>query len=210
MTPLAELDGAALLRAVIDDPADDVPRLAYADWLEENGQDERAAYIRGALAGICGTAWTRWPDSLHRLVGGPGRLEERGWSWVWRRGFIAAVHCPLAEWIAHGPALAAAHPLEEVRLSDRRPPRLAFRQQVVFWRWYVPPGGAAPGEDELPEDLFDAVHEGRAGRLPFDSEADALAALSRGCIAWARAGNPGAAKRNTAGNPGAGNPGSAG
>ena len=28
----------ALRRAVLDDPGDDLPRLAYADWLEEAGQ----------------------------------------------------------------------------------------------------------------------------------------------------------------------------
>ena len=32
--------GAGLLRAVLEDPADDVVRLVYADWLEERGEDE--------------------------------------------------------------------------------------------------------------------------------------------------------------------------
>lgn len=31
-------DGAAILQAIIDDPADDLPRLAYADWLDEQGR----------------------------------------------------------------------------------------------------------------------------------------------------------------------------
>lgn len=35
-----------LLRAVIADPADDLARLAYADALEEAGQDARAEFIR--------------------------------------------------------------------------------------------------------------------------------------------------------------------
>jgi uncharacterized protein (TIGR02996 family) len=45
--------GDALLRAVLDDPADGSVRLVYADWLEENGQGERAEFIRVqcALAG---------------------------------------------------------------------------------------------------------------------------------------------------------------
>jgi uncharacterized protein (TIGR02996 family) len=192
MTSLAELDGAALLRAVIDEPEDDLRRLVYADWLEEAGQDERAAYIRGALAGICGTAWTRWPDSLHRLVGSPGRLEERGWSWVWRRGFIAAVHCPLAEWIAHGPALAAAHPLQEVRLSDREPAARPWpNMATTVWRWYGGLAGGPSVPSDLPDALFDPTHDGRS-HLYFDTKQEALDALSRGCIAWARAGNPGA------------------
>lgn len=39
-------DGAVLFRAVCDNAADDTPRLAYADWLEENGNRERAEFIR--------------------------------------------------------------------------------------------------------------------------------------------------------------------
>jgi uncharacterized protein (TIGR02996 family) len=50
-------DGAGLLRAILDDPADDTPRLVYADWLEENGDAGgrlRAEFIRLQieLAGI--------------------------------------------------------------------------------------------------------------------------------------------------------------
>jgi uncharacterized protein (TIGR02996 family) len=35
-----------LLRAIIEDPEDDALRLVYADWLEENGETERADLIR--------------------------------------------------------------------------------------------------------------------------------------------------------------------
>jgi uncharacterized protein (TIGR02996 family) len=43
-------DGDALLRAICEHPWEDTPRLVYADWLDENGQPERAAYIRLAVA----------------------------------------------------------------------------------------------------------------------------------------------------------------
>jgi uncharacterized protein (TIGR02996 family) len=36
----------ALLRAIHTNPDDDTPRLVYADWLDENGQPERAELIR--------------------------------------------------------------------------------------------------------------------------------------------------------------------
>ena len=36
----------AFLRAIFDDPEDDTPRIIYADFLEENGQEDRAAFIR--------------------------------------------------------------------------------------------------------------------------------------------------------------------
>jgi uncharacterized protein (TIGR02996 family) len=36
----------ALFRAILDAPEDDLPRLAFADWLEEHGQADRAEFIR--------------------------------------------------------------------------------------------------------------------------------------------------------------------
>jgi uncharacterized protein (TIGR02996 family) len=39
-------DGEALFRAIIEDADEDVPRLAYADWLTENGDPYRAEFIR--------------------------------------------------------------------------------------------------------------------------------------------------------------------
>jgi uncharacterized protein (TIGR02996 family) len=39
-------DGEHLYRAILCDPADDTLRLAYADWLEENGEGEYGEFIR--------------------------------------------------------------------------------------------------------------------------------------------------------------------
>ena len=39
-------DGDALLRAICEHPAEDTPRLVYADWLQENGNADRAEFIR--------------------------------------------------------------------------------------------------------------------------------------------------------------------
>jgi uncharacterized protein (TIGR02996 family) len=36
----------AFLQAIREAPDDDAPRLVYADWLDENGQPERADFIR--------------------------------------------------------------------------------------------------------------------------------------------------------------------
>jgi uncharacterized protein (TIGR02996 family) len=36
----------AFLRAIFDAPDDDTPRLVYADFLQENGEEDRAAFIR--------------------------------------------------------------------------------------------------------------------------------------------------------------------
>src|SRR5262245_42508529 len=42
--PMTERE--ALLRAIIAQPADDVVRLVYADWLDDNGEKDRANFIR--------------------------------------------------------------------------------------------------------------------------------------------------------------------
>ena len=39
-------DLTALVEAIRDDPDDDDLRLVFADWLEEHGQEDRAAWVR--------------------------------------------------------------------------------------------------------------------------------------------------------------------
>ena len=41
-----ETDETQILRTIRGTPYDDIPRLVYADWLEENGRPERAEFIR--------------------------------------------------------------------------------------------------------------------------------------------------------------------
>jgi uncharacterized protein (TIGR02996 family) len=43
-------ENPALLAAVIADAEDDAPRLVYADWLDEHGDPDRAAFIRNQCA----------------------------------------------------------------------------------------------------------------------------------------------------------------
>ena len=44
------IDHNALLQAILVDPSDDLPRLAYADWCEEQGRTDCANFIRAQLA----------------------------------------------------------------------------------------------------------------------------------------------------------------
>lgn len=62
-----------LLWNVLCDPSDDGCRLVLADYLEENGQEERAAFIRVQLElatrlGYAGTEQRRWSDELRRRM----------------------------------------------------------------------------------------------------------------------------------------------
>jgi uncharacterized protein (TIGR02996 family) len=55
---------AALLANVLNDPADDTARLVFADWLQENGQEDRAEFIRLGV---------RLDDLLKLAAGSPGK-----------------------------------------------------------------------------------------------------------------------------------------
>jgi uncharacterized protein (TIGR02996 family) len=64
-----------LIRACKAEPDDDAPRLILADWLEEHGQGERAAFIRAQIARPDDSPiepnlewagqWKRWADNWH-------------------------------------------------------------------------------------------------------------------------------------------------
>ena len=103
-------DGEALMRTVCAAPRGDVPRLVYADWLEENGQPERAEFIR--LQCEAQDYCRRFPSladartHASRLARAHGdaryaelpALDGVGWSSLWVRGFIdrAWVRDPVA------------------------------------------------------------------------------------------------------------------
>jgi uncharacterized protein (TIGR02996 family) len=53
-------DELALLGAIIAHPDEDTPRLIFADWLQENGQPERAEFIRVQIE------LSRLPDHKHQ------------------------------------------------------------------------------------------------------------------------------------------------
>jgi uncharacterized protein (TIGR02996 family) len=56
----------SLLRAVIDQPAEDAPRLVYADWLDEHGDTDRAEFIRTQIALVRGPDPAKTADLRRR------------------------------------------------------------------------------------------------------------------------------------------------
>ncbi|HEU0034605.1 MAG TPA: TIGR02996 domain-containing protein [Kofleriaceae bacterium] len=77
----ANVDGDALLAAIRANPADDKPRLVYADWLQERG-DPRGELIALQLSGRDDAATTRRERAL---------LAEHARSWLGPLGAIATV-----------------------------------------------------------------------------------------------------------------------
>jgi uncharacterized protein (TIGR02996 family) len=105
---------------------DDTPRLVYADWLEENGQDERAEFIRVQIERAHLPAWDAAQVRLRLRE--QELLERHGESWLaelpavegakWeglRRGIVAEVSFASFEAMrANAHACRAVAPVEAV------------------------------------------------------------------------------------------------
>lgn len=178
MTPIER----AFLDDIIQNPGDDTPRLILADWLSENGQEDRAEFIRMMLPhpGLhycCGPrnpGWweARWSDSIVTLHA----CEKDQSGWKWNRGFVSHITCPLAAWREHGPAIMRQHPVEVVT-TEKKP---IFQMPHRKYRWFQHLVGNICSW-EIPPSMWSEKLSG-----PYTTDADALAALSRALIQWAR------------------------
>ena len=224
-------DRDALLAAIIANPDEDTPRLAYADLIQEAGEEERAEFIRvqcelarlnrGPDCPICG-----WPfaksvndgcvpnnccyrpregtseyfgvtlnraklDALRRreqelwlhsrdwfntapipnkhpattksdvfaafaqTAGGPGFAS------LVQRGFIQAVLCTAADWLAHADAILATHPVRKVVLTTR--PTSAERQSrkkfngLSEWMRFVHKYSGPDGTEKFLKDYWPGI-----------------------------------------------------
>jgi uncharacterized protein (TIGR02996 family) len=121
-------DADAFLRAIIGAPDDDLPRLVYADWLDERGEGERADRIRHGCNNP-DARYSCWGDESVGLIcceASPCPLcddlhgEGVPWSllgesrYVVRRGFVAEVTLSWEDWTAHHAAILAACPIRRV------------------------------------------------------------------------------------------------
>lgn len=112
-------DRAALLAAIKAFPEEDTPRLVFADWLDENG-DERdrdwAALIRWGCA-IGNRSSVFHVERNHATAFGwrfPSRVADG--VYTLRRGFYEAFTGTAAAWLAHADSLLADHPVRRVTL----------------------------------------------------------------------------------------------
>ncbi len=88
----------ALMRAICDNPDEDTPRLVFADWLQENGDQARAEFIRVQIDAVRErprrrrTLLARAAELLaeHRERWLAELPDEHGWVWCepFRRGFV--------------------------------------------------------------------------------------------------------------------------
>ncbi len=128
MTPHSVPGSAGFLEAIVAAPEDDVPRMIYADWLEERGEGRLASvvrqkrlrgrdlrhhrwrrYVREMLEGIVPKSWRGCPV-MHPEERGEGEAglgvggEDRA-SWAYMRSWtfpIIEPHRPLEVCLRYG------------------------------------------------------------------------------------------------------------
>jgi uncharacterized protein (TIGR02996 family) len=114
---------ASLLAAIRDEPDDDLPRLAYADWCEERGDGARAEFIRVQVELSHGVRDRgRAVERLRRLrelsaryrAAWAGPLEKLVPGATFERGFITEVALAAADFLKHGERILTTHPITSV------------------------------------------------------------------------------------------------
>jgi uncharacterized protein (TIGR02996 family) len=116
----------AFLQRIRENPADDGPRLIYADWLDEQG-DARGEFIRLQCAletlpaddphrpelqdrerNLLEAHEARWTNYFHNLATG----------WEFHRGLIESILVDAATFVKRGADLFKLAPIRRVRFSD--------------------------------------------------------------------------------------------
>ncbi len=128
-------DGEALLRAIASGDRDDLTRLAYADWLQENGDADaqsRGLFIREQIAG-------------RRARGLLKQNAGRWWPFAgfvkgyWRRGFVWMVKCDVDAWLTFGPQIVRHHPVRRLDVGVSMNVELTDHDHIISRGYYHPP-----------------------------------------------------------------------
>jgi uncharacterized protein (TIGR02996 family) len=146
-------DHDALLLAVLDSPDEDAPRLVFADFLQEAGEDDRAAFIRDQIELAKTPEWepfaVRWRRRPIEEQAGDRWRPTLPWADYWnpsrpfRRGLGYAVKVgQIWQLLEAGERLFASAPIGELHLPGGsmqefqdlvRQPWLPLVQSIRFW-----------------------------------------------------------------------------
>lgn len=117
----------AYLRAILERPDDDVPRLLYADWLEKNGDprgefihlqyklrrlsedDEQRRTVEARQQQLLNAHQAKWLGPLAAFAG-------KELSWQFRYGFVEAGELPVRVFLDHAEVIFRHAPLRAIRL----------------------------------------------------------------------------------------------
>jgi uncharacterized protein (TIGR02996 family) len=123
----------ALLAAIAAAPDDDLPRLVYADWLDENDRPLRAEFIRlqieiakketlpRAAVNVFAHLWQRQQEILddHRdELLGPLAGVVTQYNYEFRRGFLEQLTLRLSDFLDNIELVGALRPPPAVRVID--------------------------------------------------------------------------------------------
>jgi uncharacterized protein (TIGR02996 family) len=138
----------AFLRAILERPNDDVPRLVFADWLEDNGNESDRRYsefIRVQCRLASGAARPEdernerdllalhsaaWEAPLKALLGlpadatpweyrPPNMYGDQAPHWDFRRGFLEKLSLSTEELLTHAREVFRLAPLRHLRVTGR-------------------------------------------------------------------------------------------
>ena len=110
------------IREIVHHPDDDAPRLVYADWLDERG-DERGEFIRIQCRleslGLRDPERPQLESRALRLVrrnskGWAGKLRRHASRWEFRRGLVAAARVDAPTFLRHHEEILAHAPIREI------------------------------------------------------------------------------------------------
>lgn len=193
------------IRRICEEPDDDTARLVFADWLDENGEEERAGDIRVGVDGPKSWIHHNRIQPVHRRYAFPrvgpewittDRLPDYCSFGTSHRGFLYSVALTCADFMTHAAAIFAAHPLTSVRLTCRScesdPP--APDQPAYWFVHHKDDAGTLAGyRHHVPSEIGaflwrDPERIGQASAMAplFANTATAAAALSRACVAYGR------------------------
>jgi uncharacterized protein (TIGR02996 family) len=119
------MDNPAFLNAIIENPEDDTARLAYADWLDENGDSTRSEFIRVQCALSRKAKYDPSRELLEKRVRELLARHEDEWAkpvaaitreYEFHRGFIDTVVIGGRKLLTHGVKLFEVAPVRNVRV----------------------------------------------------------------------------------------------
>lgn len=185
-------DGTLLLEAIRVSPAEDTPRLAFADYLDELGGDANCAWAEFIRADtllprrhVSQELFDRALPASWCIDFDPG--DHDGALVHWHRGFVDSVSMPTPEFLKHAGAIFSRHPVAEVKLTDKAP--AVGEGGLRGWEFII---ASAPARlHDIPVDLWRELIPRRPDEQIefhgwYDSYALALAALSQACVLWGK------------------------
>jgi len=137
----------ALIAGICESPNDDLPRLVYADWLDERGESVRANLIRGHLnktirkmpAELVGNEVSaiagHHADGVSQSVRGGDCTLGYGENhqFKYHRGMVTEIVLPKAAFLIHARSLFELNPIDRVTLADCDPAPFEYADRMATW-----------------------------------------------------------------------------